>query len=189
MPYNLSLSLSKTILPSMQQDLIHQGTVLYLNQNDRTIGSRILTAYLEDECVLLERIENILFVTIARMFAQFSRVQYEQVNVAENLHIRVESISNGKCIYDSCFLRISSWNKTLSCGTSEKSFISFVLTHCALWKKHFQKLNYDPNYMYRKYLHLGEKAPSFIAIIEHPGSILWHAIYSDVLPIDWPLKR
>lgn len=182
MPYNLSLSLSTSSTPLVLHHRIDNGSVVYLYQNDITIGSRVLAAYIEDVPTLLESIENILFVTTARLLSKASRCIYEQLDLHQNLHIRVESISNGECLYDSSYLGITASNKALCCGTTEKSFISFVLTHCALWKKFIYNVDYDSEYMYRKYLHLGIKPTTFDAIIDHQGSMLWHALYGDVLP-------
>lgn len=182
MPYNLSLSLSRSSTLSVQHNRVNNGLVVYLYQNDITIGSRVLAAYTEDVPTLLESIENILFVTTARLLSKASRCIYEQLDLHQNLHIRVESISNGDCLYDSSYLGITACNKALCCGTTEKSFISFVLTHCALWKKFEHNVDYDSEYMYRKYLHLGIKPTTFDAIIDHQGSMLWHALYGDALP-------
>jgi len=182
MPYNLSLSLSKSLSVSTTHPRIDQGALLYLHQNEQTIGGRILTAYLEEVDQLLECIENTLFVAIARLLTLKNNEAYHQLDVAKNLHIRIESISKGECLYDSLVLGIPSQNKTLSIGTSEKSFTSFILTHCALWKKYVYDYNFQTDYMYRKFLHLGKKAPQFEAYIEQRGSMLWHALYSDSLP-------
>lgn len=183
MPYNLYLALTKPSYISAEYSHLDKGSLIYLHQNNKTIGSRILAPYIEDDNTLLANIENILFVATARLLAQLSGRLNEQLDLHQNLHIRIESISKGACLYDSSDLGIPSNNKTLCCGTTEKSFISFILTHCALWKKFKNNIHYDQDYMFRKYLHLGGKVSSFDALIDYPGSILWHALHGDNLPM------
>ena len=158
------------------------GTILYLHQNGKTLGSRILGCYTEDVNALVANSDTMLFVVIARMLAELSQPAYDRINIYENLHIRIESISNGSCVYDSADLHIPNYNRTLSLGNGEKSFTSFTLTHSALWNKFHHELPYRLDYMYRKYLHIGTKPKTFADYIDHEGSLLWHALYSDTLP-------
>lgn len=163
-------------------ETLSTGTILYLHQNGKTLGSRILGCYTEDINALVANSDTMLFVVLARMMAELSPKAYDRINVYENLHIRIESISSGSCVYDSADLQIPNYNRTLSLGTGEKSFTSFTLTHSALWNKFHHELPYRPDYMYRRYLHMGTKPTAFAHYIDHEGSLLWHALYSDTLP-------
>jgi hypothetical protein len=182
MPYNLYLSLPICPTISAPSQRVDRGAMIYLYQNNTTLGSRLLAPYIEEIERLLDNIDNTLFVAIARLLFRLSTDTYHQLDAHNNLHIRIETISCGTCIYDSSVLGIPSKNKTLSLGSTEKSFTSFILTHSALWKKYVYEFDYPPDYMYRKYLHLGSKAVNFDAYVEYPGSLLWHALYSDSLP-------
>jgi len=70
----------------------------------------------------------------------------------------------------------------LSVGNSERSFISFAIVHAELIYNHLDRNEFDPEFMYRRYLHLGRKPFSFRNYIIREGSLLWHAVFSKSLP-------
>ena len=148
-----------TVVPTMTNDsleLVKSGIVLYLQQQEFNLFST----------VLFHHEENI----------------YSFIKINQNLHIRLERISNGQPIYDSLELQIPKSNKIFALGNTEKSLLSFTIVHVQILYASLNDESIDPEFMYRRYLHLGKKPETFIEFISHPGSMLWHALYSDYLP-------
>lgn len=182
MPHHIRPEIQNYLQLLSYTKTLEKGTMIYFSQGRRTLGGRIFVSHEEDIEALLEYCSTSLFMVLAKLLADSKQRIYAAINIFENLHIRIESISTGKCLYDSLELGTPSHNKTLCIGSTEKSFISFCLAHSALWKKYFDRMPLQPDTMYRKYLHLGIKPASFKDYVEKEGSMLWHAFHSDLLP-------
>ena len=159
---------------------ISSGIVMYLYQGRVTHNSNTLIAHCEDLEELRFKMSELLFTNIAKSLYNKSSELFYRINTNENLHIR-HRLSNGECLYDSLYLNIPGNNKVLSVGNSERSFISVAIVHAELIYNHLDRNEFDPEFMYRRYLHLGRK-PCTQKLYIKEGSLLWHAIYSKLLP-------
>lgn len=165
-----------------EKKTISSGIVLYLYQGRVTHHSNTLITHCEDLEELRFKMSELLFTNIAKSLYNESSELFYRIKTNENLHIRLEKLSNGECLYDSLYLNIPGNNKVLSVGNSERSFISFAIVHAELIYNHLDRNEFDPEFMYRRYLHLGRKPFSFRNYIIREGSLLWHAVFSKFLP-------
>ena len=94
----------------------------------------------------------------------------------------LETISGDECIYDSSKCGIPEENKIFAIGNTEKSLISFAVTHNELFTASVLGDEFENDFMYRRYLHMGEKPNCLNDYIEFEGSTMWHAINTKMLP-------
>ena len=174
-----------TIVSTMTNDsleLVKSGIVLYLQQQEFNLFSTVLFHHEENIDSLQQGISSALFTCLSKLFHEDKNGIYSFIKINQNLHIRLERISNGQPIYDSLELQIPKSNKIFALGNTEKSLLSFTIVHVQILYASLNDESIDPEFMYRRYLHLGKKPETFIEFISHPGSMLWHALYSDYLP-------
>ena len=158
------------------------GTIIYFQQDGFNLGSELLISHEEDPNRLQKFLDNFLFVTLCQLLQKNKNFSYTLLDTNENLHIRLETISNDKCIYDSSQSGVPEENKIFAPGNTEKSIISFAITHNDLFTAHVLADELDYDFMYRQYLHIGNKPNCFNDYIEYVGSTMWHAINTKMLP-------
>ncbi|MDB0057482.1 hypothetical protein N9F09_01125 [Schleiferiaceae bacterium] len=159
-----------------------KGTIVYFHQDGFTLGSELLISHEEDPEKLQKLLENFLFVKLCRLLHKNRNFSYSLLDTNENLHIRLETISNNECIYDSSHCGILAENKVFAVGNTERSLISFAITHNELFTAFILGDEFEKDFMYRRYLHMGDKPNCFNDYIECEGSTMWHAINTKMLP-------
>jgi len=158
------------------------GTIIYFHQDGFTLGSELLILYEEDPKKLQKFLENFLFVKHCRLLHKNKNFSYTLIDTNKNLHIRLETISGDECIYDSSKCGIPEENKIFAIGNTEKSLVSFAVTHNELFTASVLGDEFENDFMYRRYLHMGEKPNCLNDYVEFEGSTMWHAINTKMLP-------
>lgn len=144
-------SISKSISNWKQSTLI-----VYFSQNSNSLLCLPLCSKMQEES-LDYRLAAGLFFELRLSMLSNNQSFYSKVDININLHVRIENEINGIPIYDSELFSIPENNPVLAIGKTEKSLLSYCLFAEYLYKKRNDKSNFDPTYMYRKYLHLGDK--------------------------------
>ena len=178
MPY----SILKSLPDHYDQSSNSHGIFMYLSQSNVILAGVPLISYLESDSILKTELENLLFVSIARLLNKNYNRLYSKLCLNKPLNIRLERISDGFGIYDSSELGLSEYNPSLFTGVTEKSLLSFAETHFEFFIMQKNKTWFDTDGLYRSCLHLGDKPINFSDWISQRGSKLWHALYSDYFP-------
>lgn len=161
---------------------LNKGTIVYFLQDDFTLGSELLIPHEEDPEILHKLLDDFLFVKLCKILHTNRNFSYTLLDTSKNLHIRLETLSNDECIYDSSNSGIPLDNRIFAVGNTEKSLISFAVTHNELFSASVLGDEFEKDFMYRRYLHMGNKPICFNDYIEYEGSTMWHAINTKMLP-------
>ena len=144
-------NISKSISNSKKSTLI-----VYFSQNSNSLLCLPLGSKMHEESLDYSLAAGLFFELRLSMLSN-NQSFYSKVDINLNLHFRIENEINGFPIYDSELFRIPEDNPVLAIGKTEKSLLSYCLFAEYLYKTRNDKSNFDPTYMYRKYLHLGDK--------------------------------
>ena len=174
MPY----SIPKSLADHYAQSSNSHGIFMYLSQSNIILAGIPLISYVEDNSILKTELQNLLFISVARLLNKNYNGLYSQLCLNKPLNIRLERISNGSWIYDSSEIGLSEYNPSLFTGVTEKSLFSYTETHHEFFKMQQNNAVLDPDGLYRSCLHLGEKPNNFSDWISKKGSRLWHALHS-----------
>lgn len=178
MPY----SIPKSLPDHYAQSSNSQGIFMYLSQSNIILAGIPLIRYLEDDSILKTELQNLLFISVARLLNKNYNRLYSRLCLNKPLNIRLERISDGLDIYDSSEIGLSEYNPSLFIGVTEKSLFSFTETHHEFFNMQQNNAVLDPDGLYRSCLHLGEKPNNFSDWISKKGSRLWHALHSQYFP-------
>lgn len=161
---------------------VQKGTIIYFHQDGFNLGSALLILHEEDPKKLYAFLDDFLFVRLCQLLHRNTNFSYTLLDTNKNLHIRLETISNDECIYDSSQSSVPEENKIFALGNTEKSIISYAITHNELFTAHVREDELEYDFMYRRYLHIGKKPNCFNDYIEFEGSTIWHAVNTKMLP-------
>ena len=178
MPYSIPKSLSDHYAQSSNS----HGIFMYLSQSNIILAGVPLISYVEDDSILKTELQNLLFISVARLLSKNYNRLYSQLCLNKPLNIRLERISDGLGIYDSSEIGLSEYNPSLFTGVTEKSLFSYTETHHEFFNMQQNNAVLDPDGLYRSCLHLGEKPNNFSDWISKKGSRLWHALHSQYFP-------
>lgn len=159
-------SITKTISASEKSPL-----TAYFTQNTRTILCIPLRSNVNEKN-LETYLAWSLFFELGLSIIYDNQSFFSDVDINSNLHLRIESTINGDNIFDSDIYRIPTDNPVLAIGKTEKSLISYSLTLQHLFKLRNDVSQIDPAYMYRKFLHLGNKPSDCLNYFENPYALL-----------------
>lgn len=158
-------SIVKTISASEKSQL-----TAYFTQNTRTILCIPLRSNVKEKnletCLAWS-----LFIELRLAIIYDNQSFFSDVDINSNLHLRIESTINGHNIFDSGIYRIPANNPVLAIGKTEKSLISYSLTLQHFFKLRNDVSQIDPAYMYRKFLHLGDKPSDCLSYFENPNAL------------------
>ena len=178
MPY----SIPKSLPDHYSQSSNSHGIFMYLSQSNYILVGVPLIGYLESNSILKTELENLLFISIARLLNKNYDNLYTRLCLNKPLHIRLERVSDGISLYDSSELGLHEFNPSLFIGVTEKSLQSYVETHFDFFTMQQNEVVFDQDGLYRSCLHLGDKPSNFSDWVSQKGSKLWHALYSDYFP-------
>ena len=178
MPY----SIPKSLPDHYAQSSNSHGIFMYLSQSNIILAGVPLISYIEDDSILKTELQNLLFISVARLLNKNYNRLYSRLCLNTPLNIRLERISDGLDIYDSSEIGLSEYNPSLFIGVTEKSLFSFTETHHEFFNMQQNDAVLDPDGLYRSCLHLGEKPNNFSDWISKKGSRLWHALHSQYFP-------
>ena len=100
MPY----SILKSLPDHYDQSSNSHGIFMYLSQSNVILAGVPLISYLESDSILKTELENLLFVSIARLLNKNYNRLYSKLCLNKPLNIRLERISDGFGIYDSSMI-------------------------------------------------------------------------------------
>ena len=153
---------------------LKSGLLMSCSQHDKTILVLPLSAS-TDEVLMPSAIATSVFIQVGVSMRFNIQEFFKNVDVNSNLHVSIERISDGQRMFDTKDIFIPAYNPILAIGVTENSLISYTLLLAHFIEAKSVNGWLDPDFMYRKYLHLGIKPNYFYQYYLSEDSSLWHA--------------